>query len=173
MKKITNVEIEQKIKNHHRWLTNMATGERANFSGYDLSHLNFGGKNLEGAIFRGADLSDTSFCGACLRKTDMRYAKLTGASFSYANLSYSDLRHANITNARFHFTILEGANIDFSSWPLWCGSINAILCDKLKAQILYHTISVVGTEFFTEDQIKFANKFHRIPEVPKLKPAVK
>jgi hypothetical protein len=43
-----------------------------------------------------------------------------------------------------------------------------ILCDKLKAQLLYHVISVIGVNEFTEKQIEFANTFHKIPEIPEL-----
>ena len=63
---------------------------------------------------------------------------------------------------------LRGANLDFSSWPLWCGSLKVITDDKIKAQLLYHVISVIGVDKFTDEQLEFANTFHRVGEVPKL-----
>ena len=101
----------------------------------------------------GADLHGANLLGADLREADLREADLRGA----------DLHRADLCGADFH-----GADLDFSSWPLWCGSLNVKLCDKLKTQLLYHTINVCGIEMFTKKQIKLANTFHRIPEVPKL-----
>lgn len=63
---------------------------------------------------------------------------------------------------------LSGADLDFSCWPLWCGSLKVIIDDKLKAQLLYHCISVIGIDKFEQSQIDFANTFHRIGECPKL-----
>lgn len=33
---------------------------------------------------------------------------------------------------------LREANLDFSSWPLWCGSRNVKIDDRLVAQLLWH-----------------------------------
>lgn len=54
---------------------------------------------------------------------DLRGASLRGASLRGADLSEVDLR---------------GADLDFSSWPLWCGSRNVKIDDRLVAQLLWH-----------------------------------
>ena len=71
-------------------------------------------------------------------------------------------RRADLQNAN-----LQGANLDFSCWPLWCGSLGVKLDKKQKRQLLYHVLSVCP-EYRTATLLKEANKFHRIPEVPKL-----
>jgi len=104
-----------------------------------------------------------NLCNANLRYADLSNADLYRADLRYANLSNSDLRYADLRYAN-----LRGANLDCSCWPLWCGSLNAIIDDRIKAQLLYHFLSV-APEFKTKRLVKFANTFHRIPEVPKLK----
>ena len=80
----------------------------------------------------------------------------------------ADLRWANLQGANLQEADLRWADLDFSCLPLWCGGLNFKVDNKLKKQILYHTINLIGKEKFTKKQIEFANKFHRIPEVPKL-----
>ena len=74
------------------------------------------------------------------------------ADLSYADLSYADL---------------SSANLDFSCWPLWCGSIKVKLDIKLKRQLLYHLLAV-APEYCSKKLIAEANKFHRIGEVPNI-----
>jgi hypothetical protein len=92
-----------------------------------------------------------------LKTTSMRLC-LEAAIKSEANLSGADLSRAN----------LSGADLDFSCWPLWCGSLDVKLDKKQKRQLLYHLLAV-APEYRTKKLIAEANKFHRIPEVPKLK----
>ena len=109
---------------------------------------NLSGANLSSGDLRGADLSD---------------ADLSGADLSGADLSHADLRYAD----------LRGANVDFSSWPLWCGSLKGVKVDaRIARQLAYHLCSVVcdDPEFTSiRDQIlPFANKFHKVDECGKL-----
>lgn len=71
---------------------------------------------------------------------------------------------ANLTRAN-----LMDANLDFASLPLWCGSLKAKTDDRLNAQLLYHVISVMGVDRFTDEQLTFANTFHRVGECPALR----
>ena len=85
-------------------------------------------------------------------------ADLSGADLSGADLSGADLR---------------GANVDFSSWPLWCGSLKGVKVDaRIARQLAYHLCSVVcdDPEFTSaRNQIlPFANKFHRVDECGEL-----
>jgi len=110
-----------------------------------------------------ADLQEADLQGA-----NLRWADLQGADLQGANLQGADLRWANLQGANLQGANLQGADLDFSCLPLWCGGLNFKVDNKLKKQILYHTINLIGKEKFTKKQIEFANKFHRIPEVPKL-----
>ena len=65
---------------------------------------------------------------ADLSAADLRCADLSGANLSDADLRDADLRGAN----------LSGADLDFSCWPLWCGSKNVKADDRLVAQLIFH-----------------------------------
>ena len=101
-----------------------------------------------------ADLS-----GANLRGANLRGANLRGAHLHGADLHRADLREAD----------LRGADIDFACWPLWCGSLNAIVDERLARQLFYHAFAV-GVEFFpsglTAEQKEWLQKFeHATDEV--------
>jgi len=110
---------------------------------YDLSDA-----NLSDADLRGADLSDASLRGANLRGADLRGADLRGAD-------------------------LRGADLDYSCYPLWCGSLHFKADKRLACQLAYHLCSMQCDD---ADYIKmrnsilgFANQFHRVDECGELK----
>ena len=66
--------------------------------------------------------------GANLRGADLRGAVLRGADLSDADLRGADLRGAD----------LRGADLDYSCFPLWCGSKGMIVDRRIAAQIAAH-----------------------------------
>ena len=82
-----------------------------------------GGTDGESADLHGANLCGADLCGANLHSADLHSANLCGA-----NLCGADLHSANLC----------GANLDFSCWPLWCGSKNVKVDDRLIAQLIFH-----------------------------------
>ena len=110
--------------------------------------------DLRGADLRGANLTDA----------DLRGADLRGANLRGANLRGADLRGAN----------LRGANIDFSCYPLWCGSLGLKADKRLACQLAYHLCSMQcdDAEYIKmrNSILGFANKFHRVDECGELKP---
>lgn len=113
-------------------------------------------KNEKGgrhADFRGADLSGTDF-----KDTDLRHANLRGANLLGANLRAADLTGADI----------RGADIDFSCWPLWCGSLDVKVDRRIFCQLAYHLCRViVDDDDCKEAQLmlgRLANEFHRVDE---------
>ena len=90
----------------------------------------------------------------------------------------ADLRRANLCEADLRRANLCGAGIDYASWPLWCGSLQAYVDDCVAIQLLYHTLSVVQHSPYVSDEIKrvllddaniaIANRFHHIDECGKL-----
>ena len=120
---------------------------------YDLSDADLRGADLRGANLRRANLSDANLRGADLRGADLRGANLRGA----------DLRGAN----------LRGADLDYSCYPLWCGSLHLKADKRLACQLAYHLCSMQCDD---ADYIKmrnsilgFANQFHRVDECGELK----
>ena len=95
--------------------------------------VNLRGADLRGADLRGADLSGADLSGADLRGADLRGADLRGADLRGADLSGADLSGANLRGAD-----LRGADLDFSVWPLKCGSTRVIAGDRLFGQLFFH-----------------------------------
>ena len=90
----------------------------------------------------------------------------------------TDLRSANLEEANLKGVDLSGANLDYSSWPLWCGSLSVKIDKRIFCQLLYHTLragqSVEDEEvqalLNNPDVLKLANQFHRVEECGKLEP---
>ena len=101
--------------------------------------------------------------GADLRHANLRGADLTGADFRGADLRYANLYGANLLNADF-----RGADIDFSCWPLWCGSLDVKIDRRIFCQLAYHLCRViVDDDDCKEAQLmlgRLANEFHRAAE---------
>ena len=84
-------------------------------------------------------------------------ADLSGADLSDANLSDADLR---------------SANLDYSCWPLWCGSLAVKVCKRIAVQLAYHfcKLDCDDPEYIAARNaiLDFANQFHRVGECGKL-----
>lgn len=86
---------------------------------------------------------------------DFKFEFCFKLNLRYANLSFADLSSADLRSADLRFADLSSANLDYSCLPLWCGSKEMILCDKLQAQLLGHIINVCKDVNFTDEQKKF------------------
>ena len=104
---------------------------------------------------------------------DLTHADLRGADLRGANLTDADLTRANLTDAD-----LTDADLDFSSLPLWCGSLKMKTDERQRKQIAYHLASLfVHAENVTDEEkalysaiATYANGFHRVGECPELEP---
>ena len=160
----------------------------ANLSNADLSNANLSNANLSDADLSDADLSDADLSDADLRGADLSNAGLSNANLSNANLSDADLsdadlRGADLSNADLNDANLRGAdlrgadlndaNLDYSCYPLWCGSLHLKANKRLACQLAYHLCSMQCDD---ADYVKmrnsilgFANQFHRVNECGELK----
>jgi len=86
------------------------------------------GKWLRGEGGQRADLQDANLRDANLQRADLR-----GANLQRANLWGTNLWDANLQRAN-----LQRADLDFSCWPLWCGSANVKVDKRLAAQLAAH-----------------------------------
>ena len=134
---------------------------------YDLR-----GADLRGADLRGADLRDADLRRADLRRADLRGADLRGADLRGADLRDADLRRADLRRADLRGADLRGADLDYSCYPLWCGSLHLKADKRLACQLAYHLCSMQCDD---ADYIKmrnsilgFANQFHRVDECGEL-----
>ena len=129
---------------------------------YDLRGANLRGANLRGADLRGANLSEANLRGADLSEANLRGADLSEANLSEANLSDANLRGAD----------LRGADLDYSCYPLWCGSLHLKADKRLACQLAYHLCSMQcdDAEYIKmrNSILGFANQFHRVDECGEL-----
>ena len=99
-------------------------------------------------------------------RANLRVANLSGANLRDANLCDADLCHANLRVADLSGADLSGANLDFSCWPLWCGSLGVKIDKKIFTQLIYHICRTVCDDEeckgIQSSLAKFANGFHRV-----------
>ncbi|HML40380.1 MAG TPA: pentapeptide repeat-containing protein [Bellilinea sp.] len=128
---INGKKLSDILSDHALWLAEPPGEEEhtpADLSWSDLSEADLREANLSEADLRGSNLSGADLSGANLNAADLSEANLSGA-----NLSGANLRGANLSGAN-----LSGANIDFSCWPLWCGSNHVMVDEKIAAQLAAH-----------------------------------
>ena len=148
----------QKQFDHAEVLKLLKDGCKKAILDYDLRRANLRGADLRGADLRGADLRRANLSDANLRR-----ANLSDVDLSDANLRRADLRRADLRGAD-----LRGADLDYSCYPLWCGSLHLKADKRLACQLAYHLCSMQCDD---ADYIKmrnsilgFANQFHRADE---------
>ena len=127
---------------------------------------------VQNAVKRGANLRGADLSGSNLRGADLTRSNLTGANLTRANLTGANLREADLTSADLTVANLREADIDFSCWPLWCGSLDVKIDKRIFCQLLYHTLragkSVDDPEvkrlFEIPEIVDLANQFHWVDE---------
>ena len=67
------------------------------------------------------------------KRADLTRADLTRADLTRADLTWADLTWADLTRAD-----LYGADLDYSVWPLWCGTKGVRVDAKIAAQLAAH-----------------------------------
>ena len=90
----------------------------------------------------------------------------------------ADLREADLREADLRWADLRGADLDYSCWPLWCGSLSANIDDRIAIQLLYHTLKASLDSPYVSNRVKeilskdelvgLANEFHRVDECGKI-----
>ena len=119
------------------------------------SEADLQGADLRGADLQGADLRYADLQGADLRRDDLYEADLREANLRGANLYKADLRGTDLRGAD-----LRGTNLDFSCFPLWCGSFNIRVDDNIIEQLFTH-IRRLDTSKCSEENKKLIK---RIPK---------
>ena len=122
----------------------MKTEIKHRFSGDVVFSCEAGSMKLavKAAIDADANLSEADLRWANLKWVDLSRADLSGADLSGANLRWANLTRANLTRADLRCADLTGANLDYSVWPLWCGSNHVKVDAKIAAQLAAHFCAV-------------------------------
>lgn len=95
-------------------------------------------------------------------------ADLYRADLCGANLYGANLREADLCGAYLRKADLCGANLDYSCWPLWCGSLDVKVDARIARQLAYYfcCLDCDDPEYLEARKAiaKFANGFHRVDE---------
>ena len=129
------------LAEHKKWL--YGGGQRADLCGADLRKADLRRVILRRADLWEADLRRADLRGADLRGADLRRADLRGADLREANLRRANLLGDNLVGVDLREVNLQGAdlrevNLDFSAWPLSCGSFGAKVDDRILSQLFAH-----------------------------------
>ena len=85
-----------------------------------------------------------------------------------ANLRWANLRGADLNGANLRRANLRRADLDYSCWPLWCGSLDVKVDARIARQLAYHfcRMDCDDPEYLEARKAiaKFANGFHRVDE---------
>ena len=91
-----------------------------------------------------------------------------------ADLQNADLRGADLWRADLQNADLRGADIDYSCWPLWCGSLDVKVDARIARQLAYHfcRLDCDDPEYQAARKVMkdFANTFHRAEECGEIIP---
>lgn len=195
---MTKRKLRSILAAHKRWLDGDPGGKRASLAYGSLADVDLHSVNLSKADLRGTDLSDANLEGAKLCEADLEGARLSGAKLNYGDLSGANLKGADLFDTNLHGAVLCSADLraadlrgadlcradlrgadlsyvclDYSSWPLWCGSLKVKVDKGVIAQLLYHTLRLmqscaddpdVAAILRNEQCLKLANQFHRAGE---------
>lgn len=67
-----------------------------------------------------------------------------------------------------HGADLQGADLDYVCWPLWCGSIGVKVDKRIWCQLAYHLCAVEINDpdciHYRNMLLPIANQFHRVEE---------
>lgn len=99
------VELNQIIAEHTKWLQDNRTGQRAN-----LRYTNLRDTDLSYTDLSYTDLGDADLSYADLSYTDLRNADLRDTDLRNANLRNTNLRNVDLRNANLRSADLCGAN---------------------------------------------------------------
>jgi uncharacterized protein YjbI with pentapeptide repeats len=78
----------------------------ANLQAMDLSYLNFGKGQWQGAQMQGGNLRGSNFAEADMTQVKLQFTKLASTKMQFANLTMAQLNGANL-----FFAVLENANL--------------------------------------------------------------
>jgi uncharacterized protein YjbI with pentapeptide repeats len=97
-------------------------------------------------------------------RKNVKRPDLSDADLHDANLRGADLSDANLSGAN-----LSGADLDYSCWPLWCGSQNVKVDRRIAAQLAAHFCVLDCNDLDYQKArkaiLKFAKTSHRATEL--------
>ena len=167
-------ELNEVLRLHKLWLRGDESGKRADLQDAELRGADLRDTDLQDADLQRADLRGADLRRANLQLADLQNADLQDADLQDADLQRADLRDTDLWDADLRDTDLRGADVDYSCWPLWCGSLGVQVDRRIAAQLAYHFCSLdcEDPDYIAARNsiIAFANTFHRVNECGRLEP---
>ena len=165
----TPLQLTEILIQHKNWLENNYDEDQTkNAKQADLRYADLRSANLESADLRYANLESADLRYANLRSTNLEATNLESARLESANLESADLRYANLRSADLRTANLRSADLKFSVFPLWCGSFNIIVDQRLPFQLAYHICRLKSEDPEVKELqnllIPYANKTHLIKD---------
>ena len=167
-------KLDEILKKHKLWLEDNGKGERADLQDADLRDANLQDADLRGANLQDANLQYANLRGANLRGANLQDADLRGANLRYAdlrgaNLQDADLQGANLRYADLQYADLRDTDIDYSCWPLWCGSKDVKVDARIAMQLAAHfcVLDCDDKDYLKAKKaiLAFAKKSHRAADL--------
>ena len=92
----------------------------------------------------------------------MDYEDMINAVVMNVDMKRVDMRHADMSDV----------DMDYSCWPLWCGSLDVKVDARIARQLAYHFCRLVcdDPEYISARNalVDFANGFHRVEDCGRL-----
>lgn len=160
------------LEKHKRWLDGAPDGKQADLKCANLKFVDLQDADLRYVDLQTTDLKCANLKFADLRDTDLRGSDLQSTNLKCADLRGSDLNYADLRRVHLQGANLRGVNLDFSCWPLWCGSFDIKVDVRIARQLAYHLcrLDCDDKEYLkVKETLKdFANGFHRVQECGKI-----
>ena len=151
-------KLDKVLRLHKMWLNGGKEGKPADLRDTDMQGADMQDADLQRADMRGADMRDADMRGADVRDAHMRDADMRDADMRGADMRGADMRGAD----------MRGADVDYSCWPLWCGSLDVKVDRRIAAQLAYHfcRLDCDDPDYIEARNaiVNFANEFHRVEE---------
>ncbi len=119
----------------------------------DWENCKFENCNFEYSDLSSSCIENCEFIDCNFYHCDMNNGCLTNSIFRDCDVRVVNLLMTDLTNTDF-----STSNIDYSTFPLWCGSFDVILDDEQKQQLLYHLLRI-APEYRSKKLCAIANGF--------------
>lgn len=137
MEKITQEELDKKIKLHKEWLEDNSKGKRLKLISCDLRCLDLSYANVSNSILSNVDLTNSDLSHSSLSGSTLSNVNLINANLSFSTLKDADLAKTDLTKAVISFSNLENIylnSVNFKNTTLYGSNLDSayLRCVNLK-----------------------------------------
>lgn len=115
MKRITQTQLDARIRQHEKWLVGKRGGKRLRLYRFDLRGLGVIDADLSMAYFDNCDLRSASFSGSILKEARIWHSNARNAQFDCVKAPDIEFTECNLVRASFCGAHMMGAGFDESN----------------------------------------------------------